>query len=240
VSWGARTAHQRDGADRERRDREIPDGGRRARRARKPEVRSTTGTVTLATPAGDVTGSIEIQNALPNKTRTLIKADLTALGAGPLTIDQRFDGNTGYVLDNLQGNRDITGNQLDNLRNGGFPHPFLNYKEMGTNVQLAGKEKIGDREAYVLIFDPALGSAVRQYIDAETYMPVQMSIKVEIPQLGQQVEQTTEFLDYRGRWDQAPFRLKVTSTVQNFTIRSAKVEHNVPIDESLFSKPATP
>ena len=73
------------------------------------------------------------------------------------------------MLDNLQGNRDITGNQLDNLRSGSFPHPFLNYKAMGTTAQLGGKEKVGERDAYLLIFEPTSGSVVRQYIDAETY-----------------------------------------------------------------------
>ena len=31
-------------------------------------------------------------------------------------MDQRFDGTSGYVMDSLQRNRDITGNQLDNIQ----------------------------------------------------------------------------------------------------------------------------
>ena len=68
---------------------------------------------------------------------------------------------------------------------------------MGTAAQLNGKEKVGDREAHVLIFEPTSGSLVRHYIDAETYLPIKSVIKVDVPQIGQQVEQTTEFLDYR-------------------------------------------
>lgn len=214
-------------------------GGRAA--LGKLKTRSMTGTITLSTPAGDITGSVEILNAAPNKSRSLIKADLSALGAGQLTLDQRFDGNTGYAMDTLQGNRDITGNQLDNLRNSTFPHPFLNYKEMGTTAQLSGKEKVGEREAYVVIFDPTSGSAVRQYIDAETYLPVKVVMKVDVPQLGQEVEQTIEFLDYREvDGIKIPFRSTATSSVQNYTVTITKVEHNVRIDETLFSKPATP
>jgi hypothetical protein len=117
----------------------------------------------------DITGSIEVLNAAPNRMRMLIKADLTALGAGPIKFDQRFDGSSGYVIDTLQGNREITGNQLDNLRTNSFPHPFLNYKELGTAAQLIGKEKVGDRDAFVVTFDPTSGSLIRQYVDAETY-----------------------------------------------------------------------
>ena len=34
-----------------------------------------------------------------------------------------------------------------------------------------------------------------------------------------------------------PFRLQTTSSVQNFTITFTSVEHNVPIDPTLFVKP---
>ena len=55
-------------------------GGRAA--LGKLTSRSTVGTMTLSTPAGDITGPIEILSQPPNKTRTLIKMDLSALGAG--------------------------------------------------------------------------------------------------------------------------------------------------------------
>ena len=213
-------------------------GGRAAMGKLKSRV--MTGTITLSTPAGDISGSIEILSAAPNKSRSLVKADLTALGAGPLVLDQRFDGSSGYTLDNLQGNRDMTGNQLDNMRNGSsFPHPFLTYKDMGTTVQLSGKEKVGERDAYVLTFDPTSGSVVRNYIDAETYLPLRSVMKINVPQIGQDVEQTTEFLDYREvDGIKMAFRVEARSTIQNVTIVATKVEHNVSVDDTLFFKPA--
>jgi hypothetical protein len=210
-------------------------GGRAA--MEKIKTRQLTGALTLGTPAGDIAGTIQVQNAAPNKTRTLIKADLSSLGAGPLEIDQRFDGTTGYVLDSLQGDRPITGNQLDNMKNGGFPHPFLNYKAIGTSVSLAGKEKAGDRDAYVLVFEPTAGSPVRTYIDAETYLPVMTRIKANIPQVGE-LEQTSHTTDYREvDGVKIPFKIEVSSAVQSFTIVVNKCEHNVPLDDKLFVKP---
>jgi outer membrane lipoprotein-sorting protein len=214
-------------------------GGRAA--LMKLKSRSTTGTITLSTPAGDVTGSFEVLNAAPNKMRTVIKADLTAIGAGPTTFDQRFNGTSGYVIDTLQGNREITGSHLDSLRNASFPHPFLNYKEIGIVAKLIGKEKSGDREAYVVDLEPTTGPVARHFIDAETYMPLKTSITVNVPQLGQDIEQTTEFSDYREvDGIKLPFRAKITSPVSNLTSIATKVEHNVPVDEKLFSKPGTP
>jgi hypothetical protein len=211
-------------------------GGRAAHA--KIKSRATTGTIVFETPAGNIPGSIEVLNAVPNKTRTMVKADLSAVGGGELIVDQRFDGSAGYVLDTLQGNRDITGNQLDNLRSGSFPHPFLTYKDKGTSVKLVGKEKIGDREAYVLLFDPASGSAVRQFIDAESYLPTRLTVTVNVPQLGQDIEQTNDFSDYRDvDGIKVAFHLRSTSSVQNFTVDVTKVEQNVAVDEALFSKP---
>jgi hypothetical protein len=212
-------------------------GGRPALAALKS--RSTVGAIALSSPAGDITGTIEVLNAAPNKTRTVIKADLSALGMGQLTIDQRFDGSAGYVLDSLQGNREPTANELDRMRNAAsFPHPFMNYKDLGTSAQLKGKEKVGDREAYVIVFDPASGPTVTQYIDAETYLPVKSTMLVDVPQLGQEVEQTTEYLDYRDvDGVKVPFRLRSSSTVQSFSVTIEKVEHNGTVDEAVFKKP---
>jgi zinc protease len=211
-------------------------GGRAA--LGKLKTRSMIGTITLSTPGGDVSGPVEIVSQEPNKSRTLIKLDLSSFGAGQMIFDQRFDGTSGYVLDSLQGNRDITGNQLENMKNGSFPNPFLNYREMGATVELGGKEKVGEREAYLLIFKPTSGSVVRQYLDAESYLPIRVVVKVAAPQVGE-LEQTTELLDYRDvDGVKVPFQVKATSSVQSSTITITKVEHNTKIDEALFSKPA--
>lgn len=203
----------------------------------KIKTRSMSGTITLNTPVGDIPGSIEILNARPNKARTLIKADLSAVGAGPLTVDQRFDGQNGYVVDTLQGNREMAGNQLDNLRNSGFPHVFLSYKDLGFSVKLQGKEKLGNGEAYVLVFEPAKGSTIRQFIDATTMMPVRYVLTVNLPQMGD-VEQTTTFEDFRDiDGIKMPFKLTSSSSVQGFTVTLDKIAHNVEVDEKLFVKP---
>jgi len=211
-------------------------GGRAA--FAKLTSQSATGTIVLSTPGGDVSGSIEILNAAPNKSRTLIKADLSALGAGQLVMDQRFDGISGYVLDSLQGNHDITGNQLDNMRNGAFPNGLLTYKKLGATARLGAREKVGDRDAYPVDFDFPSGSVVHQFIDVETYLPIKVVVKVDVPQLGRELEQTSELLDYRQvDGVKVPFEIRSTSSVQNFTITFEHIEHNVAIDQTLFSKP---
>jgi len=210
-------------------------GGRAA--LAKVTSRSTTGTITLMTPNGALSGSIEILNQQPNKSRTLIKVDLSSLGAGQLTREQRFDGTTGYVLDNVQGNRDITGNQLENLKNSFFPSPFLGYKERGVTVELAGKDKVNGRDAYVLLYKPKSGSIVRQFIDAETYLSLIFVVKVDTPETGE-IEQTTDLSDHREvDGIKIPFTLNVSSAIQRFTIAVTKVEDNIKLDDAVFARP---
>src|SRR5262245_35415298 len=72
-------------------------GGRAA--FAKITSRTSVGTLTVTTPVGDLSGSIEIYAKKPNKTRTLVKIDATALGGGQIVQDQRFDGAAGYILD---------------------------------------------------------------------------------------------------------------------------------------------
>jgi hypothetical protein len=218
-------------------ERALAAAGGRAAHA-KLRSRRATGTIALGTPAGDMTGTVEMLNEAPNKARALIQVDLSSLGAGKLVIDQRFDGLSGYVLDSLNGNREITGNQLETMRGGSFPNPLLNYNQLGATVTLAGKEKIGDRDAHVLIYEPTSGSPTRFFIDAETYAVLQVVVKLDVPQFGE-IEQTATFSDYRDvDGIKLPFRLQTTSSVQNFTITFTTVEHNVSIDPALFVKPA--
>jgi outer membrane lipoprotein-sorting protein len=211
-------------------------GGRQA--LSKITSRSTKGTISLTTPVGELSGPIEVLNQAPNKQRTFIQLDLTALGLGKVVQDQRFDGTSGYMIDSLQGNREITGEQLDGMKNSSFPNPLLNYKELGTTIELAGKEKVGDRDAYVLVSKPKVGPSVRQYIDAATYLPIKAVVKVNVPQLGTEVEQTSEMTDFREvDGIKVPFRVNQVTSIQSVTVTISQVEHNTKIDQSLFSKP---
>lgn len=211
-------------------------GGRAA--FAKLRSRQATGTVSLSTPTGEMPGTIEAMNEAPNKMRMLIKIDLTALGVGQLVFDQRFDGVNAYVLDSIQGNHDITGEQLDTMRSGSFPDPMLNFKQLGATVKLMGTEKVGDRDTYVLRFEPTSGWPVRTYIDTETLMVLQSKVTLRLPELTSEIEQTTTFADYRAvDGVKLPFRLRISSPVQSLSITFTDVKHNVPIDQALFKKP---
>jgi outer membrane lipoprotein-sorting protein len=209
-------------------------GGRAA--LAKLTSRSTTGKITVSTPNGDFSGTIEAVNESPNKVRTLITLDLSAAGMDKMTIEQRFNGTSGYAMNSMQGDSEITGAQIENMRNSVFPTPFVGYKERGAKIEVKGKQKIGDRDAYELVITPSAGSPSHVFLDAESYLAIRAVIVVSAPEVGT-VEQTTDFSDFRDvDGVKVPFRLKASSAMQNYTIDITKVEHNLKIDPALFEK----
>ena len=210
-------------------------GGRAA--FAKVKTRVATGELSIGTPAGDIAGTVEMYGAPPNKQRTVIKADLSQFGAGQMVIDQRFDGTTAYAMDSMQGNREITGSQLENMKAQGFPHPFLNYKASGAAVKLGAKEQIKGRDMFVLTFEPPAGFPIKQYIDAETYLPARTIVTAEVPQMGK-VEQMVDPSDYRDvDGIKVAHKMTLTNAMQTISMTFSKIENNVAIDEKMFIKP---
>jgi zinc protease len=211
-------------------------GGREA--LGKLTSRTATGSISLTTPVGELMGTIEVYSKRPNKQRTVIKLDLTALGGGPIVTDQRFDGTTGYIMDPVNGNRTVEGPQLDAMRSGSFPSPLLNYKELGASLALSGREPVGGKEAFVLRLTPKAGPTVRMFIDSTTFMLVRTVVTVNVPQLGGDIDQVVEFSDFRNvDGITVPFVTKSTNPVQSITATMTSVKHNVDIDDAAFAKP---
>src|SRR5512133_2572620 len=102
--------------------------------------------MTVSVQGVELSGPVESYSKAPNKVRTYARFDLSQMGGGEVVVDQRCDGKSGFISYTMQGDRDVTGNQLQSLLNGAvFPTPLLNYKQAGGKVELTGKDKAGDR-----------------------------------------------------------------------------------------------
>ena len=209
-------------------------GGRAA--LGKLTSRKSTGTVSISTPGGVISGPIEISLKAPNKSRVAMQMDLSAMGvADRMSIEQRFDGAAGAMLNSMQGNNEITGNQLENMKNNIFPTPLLNYQAAGATVDLLPKEQLAGKDVIVLRFTPKSGSAVRLYLDGQTYLIVRTVAKVSAPELGE-YEQVSEPSDYRVvDGVKVPFSVVNSNQVQTIRITLTTVQHNVAIDDAIFT-----
>src|SRR5688500_2678809 len=211
-------------------------GGREA--LGKLTTRKATGTITVSTPQGPISGPVELYSKAPNKTRLYVVLDLTAMGmTDKLTLDQKFDGTTGWSLNTLQGDRQITGNQLDNMKNSIFPSPILNYKANGTTVELLPNETVAGKSVIVLRIAPKVGSVTKVFLDPDTYLAIRSSSTINAPEMGGDVEQVNEASDYRTvDGVKVAFKTVQTAGPQTATIVLDKVEHNVTIDDVMFVK----
>jgi hypothetical protein len=213
-------------------------GGRAAISAVKSRV--ITGAIRISTPIGELGGTIEGYSKAPNKTRTLIKVDLSSVGGGAVINDQRFDGTTGYLIDTLNGNREITGDALDAMRNGSFPSPLLTYKENGTTAALSGEESIAGKPAYIITLTPKSGPGVRVFIDRESFLLVRTATKINVPQLGGPIEQVSDFSDFRDVDGlKIPHVTRTSNPVQTVVATLSSVKHNVEIDDTMFTRPSS-
>ena len=125
------------------------------------------------------------------------------------------------------------------MLNASFPTPLLTYKQAGATIDLKGKDKVGTRDVYVLQYTPKTGPSSRQYFDAETYLLVRAVTKVDVAELGGEIEQTTDLSDYREvDGVKVAFALKVVNPAQTLAISVDTIEHNKPIDDAMFARPA--
>jgi outer membrane lipoprotein-sorting protein len=209
-------------------------GGREA--LGKLTTRKATGTITVTTPQGNISGPLEAYSKVPNKMRLYVVLDLTPMGMNDtLTLDQKFDGTTGWALNTLQGDRQISGNQLDNMKNATFPNPLLNYKATGATVELLPNETVAGKSLIVLRITPKAGSVSKLYLDPDTYLAIRSWATVNSPEMGGDVEQVSDASDYRTVDGlKIPFKTVQTVGPQTVTIVFEKVEHNVAIDDTMF------
>ena len=120
-----------------------------------------------------------------------------------------------------------------------FDSVFVDYKEKGQRIELAGKDTIDGKPVYRLRVTKKSGPPQDFYLDAETGLERRVSVSLRAPD-GTPVTNVTEFLDYRnvdGRM--VPFTTRQTQNGDVIaTVTLDKVEFNVPIDDAFFKMPA--
>ena len=210
-------------------------GGREA--LGKLQSRTSTGVITMSMMGQEFKGNADLMAKAPNKSRTYLRIDLSAVGAGEVVVDQRCDGKSAFVSNSMQGDQDVTGDQLEAMLANVFPSPFLDLKANGGKIEVVGKEKVGERDAIVANYTPKSGPVSKMFFDAETYLPIRTTVKVNLPQMGE-MEQLTEASDFRVvDGVKVPFVVKVINSMQVITMEMTKIEHNKPIDDAMFAKP---
>ena len=156
-------------------------------------------------------------------------------------IYQGFNGTTGCTK-NANGQREMNNAEVVRITRQGDLYKDVRLKEQYSKTSVTGKEKIGDREAYVVEALSLDNKTEQLFFDAQSGLLVRRTVFTET-KLGLDPEET-DYEDYRqidGAW--LPFTVKISYLDDNHygtTRRLTEVKQNIPIDDSRFEVPATP
>jgi outer membrane lipoprotein-sorting protein len=186
---------------------------------------------TLEIVEAGISAPIEVYAKAPNK----LIAIVTVPGYG--VVLEGYDGATAWAKDPQTGMRDKAGAELAAYRRDADFYREIKLKELYTKMEVKGKQKVGEREVYLVEATPAEGSPDKYYFDTQSGLIVRMDQVIESP-LGQLAFESylEDYRDVDGI--KVAFLVRRTSSAVNLTIKFDEVKHNVAIEDAKFAKPA--
>jgi photosynthetic reaction center cytochrome c subunit len=196
------------------------------------KIKSRTSTGTITTASGQ-SGGYELTQTADRAIETIT----TPRGAIKLALTS-----TGGWESNGPNSHELAGGDLTRVRNAYQLFSFLKLKEQYTRLRSGGRDKVGDRDAYVLQANRSDTEVERLFFDVETglllrrvtYMRTMIGI----------IPQQWDFEDYRDvEGVKMPFtiRLSTTDAGNAFSVRKfTEIKVNAPVDDSKFAMPAAP
>ena len=184
------------------------------------------------------------------------KADVLQVNKRPNEVREEFiiqgmaqvaayDGKTGWRLSPFGGRREAELLAEDDMKglvvNADIDGPLVDYKAKGHNAELMGHDSVEGTDCYKIKLTLKNGDIRTYYLDTDSYLELKLETKTFIRGAPQESE------TYYGDYEQVaglyfPFAIesgqKGDPERVRFTVE--KVELNVPVNDSIFAKPATP
>jgi hypothetical protein len=200
-------------------------------RAAIEKITSRVSKGTLEVPDMGVQGTVTVSEKAPDKTLTVLEMNGMFVREGTDTA--------GAWEDNPQtGLRDKTGTELADARRAATFSPELRLREMYKTLEVTGQEKVGDKDAYVVLATPAVGAPSRLYFDVASGLMVRQTGTRESAQGPVDVD---VYLDDFRTVDgiKLPFAIHQVTAAFSVDVRLSEVTHNVALDDALFKRPGT-
>ena len=185
----------------------------------------------LVNPSGKPS-VIQMYQKAPNKTLAVITAP-----DGTVT-SQGFNGTVGWIKTPTE-QREMSAAELAQAKQLAELHKESSLKDQYSNLRVGGKQKVNDRDAWVLVGTNASGKRERLFFDAETGLLVRRVVLTPTI-LGQDPVQT-DYLDYREvDGVKLPFTIQILSLDNDHNSQTrtySQIKQNVPVDDSKFEPP---
>ncbi len=150
-----------------------------------------------------------------------------------------FDGHEGWLGFPGRPPREMHGSELDAAAMDADLHFAAHLRTMFSEAQVRGIQKIGDRDAYLVVGQSEGKPPLRLYFDQQSGLLLRLVRYGETP-LGQMPTQI-DYADYREAGGvKIPFRWTPARPSGRFTIQVSEVKQNAPVDDAKFAKPPAP
>ncbi len=149
-----------------------------------------------------------------------------------------FNGHEGWLgTPGRPGVREMHGSELDAASIDADLHLATHLKPMFSEMRVEGSEKVGDREAYVVVGQRAGKPPLRLYFDEQSGLLVRL-VRFGDTALGLLPTQI-DYADYRdANGVKIPYRWTLARPSGRFTIQVSEVKQNIAVDDAKFVKPA--
>jgi zinc protease len=186
---------------------------------------------TFDLPAANLSGNVERLSKAPNK--YIFSIDIGGFGL----VQQAFNGDAGWAQDPQSGLRDLAGVELAQTRREADMYRDIKLKELYTKLVVKAKDRVGDKEVYIVEATPPEGGVEKLYFDTQSGLIIKTDLEAETPQGKMPVEvYLDDYKDVEGI--KVPFTLRQVTPAVSFSIKITEVKYNVPVDDSKFTKPS--
>ncbi len=150
-----------------------------------------------------------------------------------------FNGHEGWLGMTGHPVREMHGSDLDGAAIDADLHLATDLKHMFTQLQVQGREKIGDHDTRVVEGQRAGKTPIRLYFDEQSGLLVRL-VRYGDTALGWLPTQI-DYADYREtNGVKVPYRWTLARPSGRFTIQVSEMQQNVPVDDAKFVKPEAP
>ena len=176
---------------------------------------------------------LETYQVVPDKLATVLTGKQGATMTG-------YNGTVGWQK-GPRGQRQMSGAQLEQMKRAADFYGDFKLKEAYPNLMVAGREKIGDREAFVLVSKPSTSRTEKLYFDTQSGLLLR--ILTIINTIIAPVPSQLDFEDYRDvDGVKLPFiiRYSPVEAHDSWTRKFTEIKHNIAVDDTKFNPPPAP
>ena len=180
---------------------------------------------------GTETIPVETYQAAPDKVVSILTTPRQGV------VMSGYNGKVGWVK-NQRGQRELSGAQLAEMKRGADFYGDLKLKEVYPGLEVVDREKVGDRDAFVLASQSSPNRIEKLYFDTQTGLLIRIQTITQT--LLAPIPEQMDFEDYRDvDGVKLPFTIRQSSVDarDGWTRKYTEIKQNVPVEDARFNPP---